>query len=234
MSETKLAVVVPCYNPHEGWSENLINSFQQFIESIGEHCHLILVNDGTSEGISDNDINSIKAAFPDMIYESYQTNRGKGYALRAGIGHAEEPYVILTDIDFPYTIQSMVDIYDKVKQQAGLVLGHRQRSYYQKVPLFRKWLSVAFRLSLKIFLKLQVDDTQCGLKAMGPRAKAVFMETKIDGYLYDLELVRLTEKRRLPISHVNVFLKNNIAFSNMSPGILLKESSNFLKILRSR
>lgn len=234
MPEVKLALVVPCYNPPDEWCENLINSFQEFIRSIGEECRLILVNDGSVNGISNDEIVRLKELFPGMIYESYDTNKGKGYALREGMRHAIEPYVITTDIDFPYTNNSMVEIFKKVKSDEGLVLGHRQRSYYQKVPLFRKWLSVAFRVSLKLFLKLQVDDTQCGLKAMGPKGKEVFMKTQIDGYLYDLELVALAQKEDLTISRVNVSLKNDIAFSNMSPKILLKESSNFLKILSGR
>src|SRR5690606_32126290 len=124
---------------------------------------------------------------------------------------------ITTDIDFPYSNQSMVDIYEGVKQKQGLVLGHRLKTYYEKVPLFRKWLSVAFRFSLKIFLKLQVSDTQCGLKAMDSEAKKVFMETTVNGYLYDLELVKLAENKGLKLSHVDVQLKDGIIFSNMSP-----------------
>lgn len=232
MPEEMLALVVPCYNPPTNWHSNLIECFNQFCEGINRKCRLILVNDGSSTGVNAEQIDEIEQAIKDFRYITYTDNRGKGYALRRGIEEAGEHIVITTDVDFPYTNQSMLKVHDSLLRNGGLVLGTRKKTYYQKVPLFRKLLSLSFRLTIRMFLKLQVDDTQCGLKGMDQEARRVFLETKVDGYLFDLEFVKLISTREIPINRVNATLKPSIEFTNMSPRILMRESANLLKIMR--
>lgn len=232
MPEEKLALVVPCYNPQENWHQNLIKCFDEFCEVVGRSCQLILVNDGSTRGVSTDHIDAIDGAVEDFIYLSYEENRGKGYALRTGIDEAGDQMIITTDIDFPYTNDSMVKVCEVLMKNGGLVLGTRKKTYYRRVPLFRKLLSVSFRLTIRMFLKLQVDDTQCGLKGMDRQARKVFLQTRVDGYLFDLEFVKLITARKIPISRVNATLKPDVEFTNMSPRILLRESANLLKIMR--
>lgn len=232
MPEEKLALVVPCYNPQEDWHQNLVKCFGEFCDSIGRSCRLILVNDGSTRGVTAEQIQVIEEAVEEFTYLSYPDNRGKGFALRQGIQQAGDQMIITTDIDFPYTNQSMVKVYEVLTRNGGLVLGTRKSSYYRKVPLFRKLLSVSFRMTIRMFLKLQVDDTQCGLKGMDREAAGVFMETSVDGYLFDLEFVKIITSRKIPISRVNASLKPSIEFTNMSPRILLRESANLIRIMR--
>ncbi len=195
---------------------------------------MVLVNDGSTLGVTPGGIEQLRAAFPDLLYHTYKTNKGKGYALREGISASTAPYAITTDIDFPYTQDSMLRLANTLIQKGGLVLGHRQRNYYHKVPIFRKLLSISFRLALKILLKLNVGDTQCGLKGFDAEAKALFHKTTVNGYLYDLELVTLAAKNKVKTTRVPVTLKDGIEFTNMKPGILFKEMRNFIQILKHR
>ncbi|MAM35225.1 MAG: hypothetical protein CMH28_09140 [Micavibrio sp.] len=232
MTETyTLNLVVPCYNPLPGWQKNLITCFNAFQESIQLPVHLILVNDGSVKGVSEIHIDEIKGAITSFTYHTYKQNRGKGFALREGLKKATSDWALTTDIDFPYENESMVRLAKQLENKGGLVLGHRKRNYYQKVPLFRKMLSVSFRVALKTFLRLHVDDTQCGLKGMGREAINVFLKTDVDGYLYDLQLVTLAQKENVSINRVEVQLKSGIEFTNMKVSVLLKELGNFLKIL---
>lgn len=233
MSDHQLEIVVPCYNPEGLWYEDLVNNFKVFAESVQLPCRLILVNDGSTKGVSESDIRHIRNAIPNFDYLSYSQNRGKGYALRIGMAKAQSSLVITTDIDFPYTNDSMVAVYQELKAKGGLILGHRKKTYYRRVPLFRKLLSIGFRLIIKLFLKLEVDDTQCGLKGLDKEALQAFLLTKVDGYLFDLEFVKLITQENISINRVNATLKPSIIFTNMSPRILLREFSNLLKIVRS-
>ncbi len=228
---TPIDVVVPCYNPLPKWEENLVTCFLQLQKDCAAQLHLILVNDGSTSGMEKANIAFIKSKVSAFTYCSYAKNKGKGHALRTGIKTSTAHLCLVTDIDFPYTNKSMVAVIENLLKYNGLIIGHRKADYYKKVPFFRRTLSKAFRLSLKLFLRIEVSDTQCGLKAMGQQAKQQFLETKVNGYLYDLEHITLVEKSKIPVTRVSVELKDGILFTNMKPKILVKEFTNFMRII---
>ena len=234
MQHLPVDVVVPCYNPVAGWHRNLVECFQNFQKSIDAPARLILVNDGSTSGVSRNELDYIRNAVDAFHLESYEQNRGKGHALRRGFRQSDAALAITTDIDFPYENESMVRVYEVLAEKGGLILGHRRGDYYNKVPLFRKMLSVSFRAALRLLLNLNVNDTQCGLKGLDKSAKAVFLQTEIPTYLYDLEFVRKINLAGVPIHRVSVELKDSVVFTNMKFSILVAEFRNFLKILTDR
>lgn len=233
MTETPISLVIPCYNPLEGWHDNVVECFKKYQDQLkGVPVHLILVNDGSARGVEKKHIEKISSEIPEFTYHKYEENRGKGHALREGVRLVNTKLAVTTDIDFPYENHSMVALTQKLLADKGLILGHRKKDYYQKVPLFRKVLSLSFRATLKLLLRLNVEDTQCGLKGMDEKVMEVFKRTDIDGYLYDLQLVAKVQAAQLKVGRVEVRLKSGVEFTNMKASILIKELKNFLKIWR--
>jgi hypothetical protein len=111
------------------------------------------------------------------------------------------------------------------------VLGHRGETYYAKTPYIRKLISKFLRWSLKTFLRLPTDDSQCGIKGFNKKGAAVFLQTKIDRFLFDLEFIKLASKTDLKIKTAEVTLKPDVVFSKVNLKILARESVNFLKVL---
>lgn len=132
---------------------------------------------------------------------------------------------------FPYTTESLIAIYSDLKSGSDLSLGHRGESYYQNTPTIRKVISKLLRWTLKHFLKLPTDDSQCGLKGFNQNGKSVFLNTKINRFLFDLEFIKLASKKGLNCQTVEVHLKPNVVFSKVNLKILAAESINFFKIL---
>ena len=90
---------------------------------------------------------------------------------------------------------------------ADVCLGYREEDYYASVPWFRKGLSESFRFVLKTILKFPITDTQCGLKGMGKKGKSIFMETRIDRFLVDMEFIKLAVNQNANIKPVVVSLR---------------------------
>lgn len=229
--EQPVDVVVPCYNPQKGWHVNLINSFNYFKQSIGQKCTLILVNDGSVRGINQDHILTIRSAIPYFKFLSYADNKGKGHALRRGMSCTENNYIILTDVDFPYTNESVVKIYDGLLAGNDLMLGYRETSYYRNVPFMRLMISKTYRYLLKILMTINIDDTQCGLKGLNLKSKEIFLQSKIDSYLYALELFNNASKSGLKIDRTVVNLKKEIEFTHIRPHILWQELKSLGRIL---
>jgi len=231
VSNTHLTIVLPCYNPVAGWAENVIDTTVKIRSRIEANISLIIVIDGSKENTSSAIIDNLRAQIEGCNIIAYDTNMGKGFALREGVKAVKHYPIIYTDIDFPYTENSFVAIYEELLNGYDAVLGRRDTSYYQKTPWFRKVISKTLRRVLKSFLKLPTDDTQCGIKGFNKKGADVFLQTEINRFLFDLEFVKLVSKRKLSHKTVPVELKPGIVFSKVNFKILAKESLNFVKVL---
>jgi hypothetical protein len=83
---------------------------------------------------------------------------------------------------------------------------------------------------LRHVLRQPIDDSQCGLKAFDNAGKAVFLETRIDRFLFDLEFLMLANGR-VRVTPVQVQLRDGVVFSQVGWKILAAEGKNFLRLL---
>ncbi len=226
-----LSIVLPCYNPIAGWQKTVVESIGNIEQALNGKVELIIVNDGSTKHVGETEIAFIKTHLPQTKIINYNQNKGKGYALRQGVDAVSHYPIIYTDIDFPYTLPSLIDISKKLTTGHDVVLGKRNNDYYKNTPFGRKVISKLLRGVLKTFLRLPTDDTQCGIKGFNKNGADLFKTTQIDRFLFDLEFVKLVSKRKLDCVTVDVTLKPGIVFSKVNIKILLKESINFIKVL---
>lgn len=228
----QLCIVVPCFNPSEAWGISFANRYRELTDrlaSLPVSVSLTLVNDGYPNGARPAVLDQLPSLLPGMHLVSYEENRGKGYALRQGIAASEGDFYLITDADFPYTLESMAAVVEHLLQVGGIAAGNRDLAYYAHVPQFRKLLSKSLRWMLRNLLQLQVTDSQCGLKGFDRAGKAIFLETTIDRFLFDLEFLLLA-KKRVHVDPVPVELRPGVVFSKVGWKILATEGRNFLNL----
>jgi len=227
------SLVLPCYNPAPGWEQHVLESYRAFCARVEEQVQLVLVRDGSSAVVTDAHIALLSSNIPSFKLIAYDTNRGKGYALRKGIAEASGDIVMYTDIDFPYTLESMQTVYDKLnKDECDVAIGVKNEAYYAQVPWMRRAISKNLRLLTGMFLSMPITDTQCGLKGFNRKLVPVFLATTIDRYLFDLEFVRnCFVGKKYRVNAVPVALNENVHFRSMNYRILLPEMANFIRLL---
>jgi glycosyltransferase involved in cell wall biosynthesis len=229
----RLNLILPCYNPPEDWATAMASRYAQFCDIIGDlvtDVHLIVVNDGSPRNMEESRIATLKTLIPGVQVVSYLENRGKGYALRQGAAAGDADFYLVTDADFPYTLESMRQVVVVLKEKGGIVAGNRDTSYYEKVPAFRRLLSKGLRWMLRNLLRQPIGDSQCGLKGFDAAGKAVFLETTIDRFLFDLEFLMLANGQ-VPVTPVPVELRDGVVFSQVGYKILAREGRNFIQLL---
>ena len=229
----RVDIIVPCYNPQQGWEIDLVNRFQEFQQSLpAVELRCILVNDGSTKEVESAQIDHIRQQIPKFLLLSSNENRGKGHAIRTGIAKADTQIVGFTDVDFPYQTSYMHTMYSKIKSnEADVVIGHRRHNYYEKIPLIRRLLSKTLRQLIKLMLNIPVADTQSGLKFFNTKGKDVLLSTTVDRYLFDLEFVKLAAKHSLRIESIELELREGIKLPPFAMSILWRELGNFAKIL---
>jgi glycosyltransferase involved in cell wall biosynthesis len=227
-----LDLVIPCYNPPKGWEHVLAHRYEEICKKLGIVPTLILVNDGSSGGTVAEFAQQLSKELTSFHYVEVKTNQGKGNALRTGVELSNSEHTIYTDVDFPYTVDSIAALYHRLLEGNNVALGTRNDQYYESVPAFRRGLSKSFRWTLKKLLRLISNDTQCGLKGFDQEGKKVFQKTTINRFLFDLEFVLYCSRSsQIKLSKVPVQLNQGVTFSKMPVKILLREGWNFIKIL---
>jgi glycosyltransferase involved in cell wall biosynthesis len=207
-------------------------AFSVQMASLQKGIGLTVVNDGSTVRVTDASLAHLQQLVEGVQIVNYSQNRGKGYALRQGVAASEADYYLVTDTDFPYTLESMARVAETVIQRGGIAAGNRDTQYYDRVPFFRRLLSKGLRWMLRNLLRQPISDSQCGLKAFDASGKKVFLETTIDRFLFDLEFLMLANGR-VPVNPVRVELREGVVFSKVGKKVLMTEGKNFLKLLFS-
>lgn len=216
-----------------GWTQHILDAISRIQDETGQ-VELVLVNDGSVQDIA-ADVALLQQSVPTLKYIHYATNRGKGYAIRAGAAAASGQYIVYTDVDFPYTHKSFMAVYHAL--QAGncdIAVGIKDSHYYDHVPQMRRWISRMLRFMTGKLLRIGITDTQCGLKGLNRNALPLLLQGNIDRYLSDLELICTAERRQMRLLAIPVSLREGVVFSPVKMKILLRELSNFASILRSK
>ena len=229
-----LDIIVPCFNPRKGWEKLLINSVMGLKQNLPEGTlnSVILIDDGSKEGLNDDVIETLLKAVPEAKLIEYKRNRGKGYAVRMGVKSSEADIQIYTDVDFPYVEESVIEFYNLLNDnEADVVVASRGDSYYDSLSAFRRILSKSLRWVNGLLFGLKINDTQGGLKGFNPSGGEVFLQTRVNRYLFDLEFIQKLSKTELRLMAVDVELKQDVVLPSPSPMILLKELYNFIRLL---
>jgi len=222
------------YKPRLGWEKNLKENIDlidiEFNESI--KIEYIVVNDGGENEHLLSLFDVIQQAKNNIRFISYKENKGKGYALRTGVSAATAPIVITTDLDFPYEVKDIRNVYALLRSGNEIVTGKRKPEYYTATPLRRKLISKACIAMNRHLLNLSLGDAQSGLKGFNKKGKELFLQTTINRFLVDTEFLVLAEKHQLGIAVLELNLKAGVKFSSMGWKVLLAEGKNFYRIVK--
>jgi dolichyl-phosphate beta-glucosyltransferase len=137
------------------------------------------------------------AAFPGVRAEGYETNRGKGGAVRYGMGLAEGEIIFFTDCDLAYGVEVIGRAYEGFKDAPeDILIGSRRigKDGYEAYTRVRKLMSGAYHHVVNIAAGFKHSDSQCGFKAFKKAAaKEIFPLCEINGFAFDLEALILGE-----------------------------------------
>lgn len=229
---SSLAIIVPLYNPHNDWFDAICDSIAG-LDSIlkGVEYSVVLVNDGSTD-FEESYIEKLMAKTNKVVYVSYPVNQGKGYAIRFGLSKTQADYYVYTDIDFPFGYEIIKNMYQIfTSSRTNLIIGIRDKEYFNLLPLKRKILSIALHNINFVLTGFKVHDTQAGIKGFDNEAKKEFLATRTNGFLFDLEFIRRCLRKRLKYSIIKIHPRPKIKFSDFHAPVIKRELKNLIKII---
>lgn len=200
-----VSVVIPVYNEASRIAST-IRAITDFFSSKMIEFEVIVSDnqssDGTSEivqGVSAKDkrIKLVCAA----IY-------GKGGAVRTGVMHSKGDIVLFTDADLSTPIQEFDKLSIALAQGYDIAIASRRiagAKIIKPQPISRVFFGKAINLIIRALYLPGIYDTQCGFKAFkGAVARELFARQKIDGFLFDVEILYRAKKTGYRIKEVPV------------------------------
>lgn len=184
--------LVPSYEP----TLVLLDVVKELLEN---DFNVVVVNDG-----SDKKFDKIFNELPKKVhYLAYDTNMGKGHALKHGMSyirdHFEDVIVITMDSDGQHKVSDAIKVCDRCEQEPGsIVIGSRH--FDKKTTPFRsRFGNFMARMSFLISTHHKIYDTQTGLRAFDSSLLGPMMEINGNRYEYEMNVLLEAIKSNIPI-----------------------------------
>jgi dolichyl-phosphate beta-glucosyltransferase len=211
MSAPQVSVVLPAYNSASYIGASVAEALA-FFERRDIEGQVVVADDGSTDGtVAEVPVD------PRVVVVRLDRNRGKGAALRLGMGAASGRLRAFTDADVPYGMEPLLMARTYIEERGfHAVIGDRTMpgSEYQDVGPARRVLSEAASFAFRTLVTGGIYDTQCGFKAFrGDVAAELFRVSQIDRFAVDVELIYLVLKYRLDIKRIPVRLQRNASSS---------------------
>jgi glycosyltransferase involved in cell wall biosynthesis len=202
----RISIVIPAYNEAPRLGPTL-DRVLDFVRKQGWDAEVIVVDDGSRDGTAD----IVRGyAQNNEIVRLLQNpgNRGKGYSVRNGVMNANGRIILFTDADLSSPIEEAPKLLEVIESGADVAIGSRwMRSELQtrRQSVARQVLGRVFNLLLRVVLRLDFKDTQCGFKAFRRNAaRALFPLQKIERWGFDPEILFLADRAGFRVVEVPV------------------------------
>lgn len=203
--QLRFSVVVPAYRE----PERIVGTVRRIHDELADIAadgglEVIVVDDGSGDGTFDA---ALRADAEQVL--ALPRNRGKGAAVRAGVLASRGRAVAFTDADLAYEPHHLRTLLVEIEAGWDVVIGNR-RHPASRVGGGRGLRAIGSRLVNALaaaVLLAKPLDTQCGLKGFrGDVARAIFAQTRVDGFAFDIEVLHLVERAEWSLQEVPVRL----------------------------
>ena len=216
-----LSLVIPAYNEAARLGKTLQTAFE-YLNAQTSESEIIVVDDGSTDEtakVAERSFASLAGRINSRVVR-VAPNRGKGYAVRAGLLAARAPVALFSDADLSTPLTETPKLVAPIRAgEYDLVFGSRalDRSLIgTHQPWRREQSGRVFNLVMRLATGLPFWDTQCGFKAFRMDVCRPIVEAaKIDRFGFDVELLYVAHLAGLRL-HERAVRWNDVAGSKVS------------------
>lgn len=204
-----LSIIVPAYNEGERLGKSLQVILDYLHQNIPE-AELIVVDDGSQDDTARTarEVLGQSGSVRTSVI-SYNSNLGKGRAVRLGLLAARGDIALFSDADLSTPITETPKVIEPILNgECDVAFGSRaldRRLIGVHQPWRREQGGRIFNLVVRLATGLPFWDTQCGFKAFRMRACRPLIEgATIDRFGFDVELLFLAHRAGLRLCEIPV------------------------------
>ena len=204
--EVAVSVIVPAYNEVRRIGTTL-EQMRAYLDRQGYGYEIIVAadgDDGTREKVAEVAAGDARVSAIGSVRRG-----GKGKGVREGVLRARGRFIGFIDADYKTPIEELDKLMPFLRDGCDVVIGSRavgDSRIERAQPLYRRVGSKVFARVMRTLVGLHgVADTQCGFKFFQRRvARDLFGRQRIDGYMFDVEILRLALRSGYRVKEVGV------------------------------
>ncbi len=201
-----ISIVVPAYNEAD-YIGTAISKISEYLDTRDIEGEIIVVDDGSSDK-TQRACEEIASQNSRVRCLAHEINRGKGQAVRTGVGASRGDIVLFTDADLSTPVEEIDGLLGAFEANCDIVIGSRHlpgAEIRTPQPFMRRFMGDWFRWIARSMLNLNVSDITCGFKAFrADAARDVFERSTISGWAFDAELLVIANELGLTIREVPI------------------------------
>ncbi len=197
------SIVIPAYQEEQRIGDTLSQLFR-YLDRSHRDCEVIVVSGGSTDQTVSIARKYEQMAKGRLKVLDLKDCKGKGAAVRAGVFEASGDYILFTDADLSYSPALFEQFMSRLADGADLAIAQRIESTKYS-GLGRYLLAIISRFLVGNILVPGIGDAQAGLKGFTRSvAQFLFRRQKVDGFLFDLELLLLAQRKGYRIDKIHV------------------------------
>lgn len=192
-------IIIPVFNPNNEIIK-LVLKLNKFYKVSTKNIYIV----------NDHSINKRSKKIFDILKKlgckisDNKNHKGKGAAIKWGLDiglNERSEYILFADGDGQHTAKDIINLMNIGKKERKFIIGERD---FRTAPLLNKFSNHLSNLLFNYRTKLNIKDSQCGLRFIPNKYFILFKE--LDGIKFDYELNMLfcLAKSRSEISQVAI------------------------------
>ncbi|MBI2575335.1 glycosyltransferase family 2 protein [Candidatus Woesearchaeota archaeon] len=202
-----ISVIIPVYNEEKAVAST-IERVKKAMNRQKQQYEIIAVNDGST----DNSEKILRQAAGIRI-ASHPYNLGYGAALKTGLRNAKGEFVLITDADGTYPVESIPELL-KYTGQYDMVVGARTG---KNVPNMRKPAKAIIGLLANILTGKKIPDLNSGFRVFRKEVAMQFMHLYPSGFSFTITITLACLTNSHTVKYVPIEYSKRQGKSTISP-----------------
>lgn len=188
-----ISVIVPVYKKEKSIVRDLKRIYG-VLQKLRYKAELICVIDGKVDRSFEKALRFAKK-YPNVKVVGYETNKGKGYAIRFGMGLSQGDIVGFIDSGMDLNPNGLAMLLEHFEWYGADIIVGSKRHPVSKIeyPWQRKILSFGYQVLVYILFGLKVRDTQVGMKFFRREVlEKVLPRLLVKEFAFDIEILAVS------------------------------------------
>jgi dolichyl-phosphate beta-glucosyltransferase len=199
------SVVFPCFNEELRILPTLDRAVH-FLNGRSDW-EIVVVDDGSRDRTSEV-VRSSFSNVPSVRVVRFETNHGKGFAVREGVFASRGELALFSDADLSTPIEELAKLEAKAAEGFDVVVASRVAAGARILtaqPARRRLSGLVFRSLVRALGLSSLHDTQCGFKLLRrATVEPILRSIATEGFAFDVELLARAERAGLRVVEVPV------------------------------